>query len=227
VLVAPSASTIATFISVANLTLGPTGSATDFVMVSGNLAGGSPTGTVSFYACHTSITATLTPGLCPVGGTPEDANVAVTPGAGDSSSATSTTFVPTSVGTWCFAAVYGSSATYASSADNTTSVDPNECVLVGPPSIDAITSDPNASATAGSSFTFLVTTSGSPTPSIKKRGRLPRGLHVVNNHNGTATITGVPNIKRTIGVHQLTLVAKFGSHKTKVLVTQVFTITVS
>jgi hypothetical protein len=226
VLVAPASPTIATFISTANVTLGPNGSATDFVTVSGNLVGGSPTGGVSFYACHTGITGTLTPGTCPPGGTPEDANVALVPGAGDSSATTSSAFVPTSVGTWCFSAVYGGSATYAASADNTTTVDANECVLVGPPSGDAITSDPNASATAGSSFSFLVTTSGSPTPSIKKRGKLPRGLHIVNNHDGTATISGVPALKG-VGVHQLTLVAKFGTRKAKVTVTQVFTITVA
>jgi hypothetical protein len=105
-------------------------------------------------------------------------------------------------------------------------VDANECVLVGPPSGDAITSDPNASATAGSFFSFVVTTSGSPTPSIKKRGKLPRGLHIVNNHDGTATVSGVPALKG-VGVHQLTLVAKFGTRKAKVTVTQVFTITVA
>ncbi len=227
VLVSPSAATIATFISAASVTLGSGGSASDFVTVTGNLVGGSPTGSVSFYACHTSITGTLTPGVCPVGGTPEDANVALVPGAGDSSAATSSSFVPTSVGTWCFSAVYGGSATYAASADNTTIVDANECVLVGPPSGDAFTSDPNASGTAGTSFSFLVTTSGSPTPNIKKKGRLPRGVHFVNNHNGTATISGVPNLKKGIGVRQVTLVAIFGKGKAKVFVTQVFTITVA
>jgi hypothetical protein len=51
-------------------------------------------------------------------------------------------------------------------------------------------------------------------------------LHIVNNHDGTATISGVPALKG-VGVHQLTLVAKFGTRKAKVTVTQVFTITVA
>jgi hypothetical protein len=229
VLVAPSASTIASFISAAGVTLGPSGSATDFVTVTGNVVGGSPTGNLSFYACHTSITATFTQGPCPVAGTPVNAAVALVPGAGDSSSATSSAFVPTSVGTWCFSAFYGGSATYAATGDNTSAsnLDANECVLVGAPSGDAITSDPNASATAGSPFSFLVTTSGSPTPNIKKRGRLPHGLHFVNNHNGTATISGVPTLRRNVGMHTLTLLALFGKGRSKVVVTQTFTITVA
>ena len=226
---APSTATIASFISSVNVTLGPSGSATDFVTVAGNVVGGSPTGTVSFYACHTGITASLTPGACPVAGTPEAASVALVPGAGDSSSAASSALVPTSVGTWCFSTVYGGSATYSASTDNTSApnLDANECVLVGAPSGDAITSDPNASATAGSPFSFLVTTSGSPTPIIKKKGRLPHGLHLVNNHDGTATISGVPSLRRNVGVHTLTLEAIFGTRKSKFVVTQTFSITVA
>jgi hypothetical protein len=228
VLVAPAVSTIATFISSANVTLGPSGTASDFVTVSGNVVGGSPTGSVSFYACHTSAAATLVPGPCPAAGTPVDAAAALVLGAGASSSVTSTAFAPTSVGTWCFSAVYGGNATYAASADNTSAsnLDPNECVLVGVPAGDAITSDPNASGSVGTAFLFLVTTSGTPTPVIKKKGKLPRGLHFVNNQNGTATLSGVPTAK-SIGVHHLTIQATFGKGKSKVVVTQAFTVTVS
>jgi hypothetical protein len=159
VLVAPSPSTTATFISSAKLTLGPLSSAGDTVTVTGNVVGGAPTGTVNFYVCHTSITSTFTPGPCLNSGTPQDAVILLT-GAGASSAAGSKAFVPNSVGTWCFSAVYGGNSTYAASADNTSAanLDSDECMLVGPPSGDAITSSPNASGRAGFAFSFLVTT---------------------------------------------------------------------
>jgi len=229
VLVQAAPSTLASFISTASVILGPTGSATDAVTVAGNVVAGAPTGSVAFYACHTSVTSTLTPGPCPAHGTPEDAAVSLIPGAGATSAATSTAFVPTSVGTWCFSAVYGGSSTYAGSSDNTglANLDADECLLVGPSSADAFTSAPNAAATAGSSFDFLVSTSGSPTPVLKKHGRLPRGVHFVNNHNGTVIITGVPNRTKGIGVFHLTLVAKFGAGRAKKVVIQAFTLTVA
>ena len=94
-------------------------------------------------------------------------------GAGASSAASSKDFVPNSVGTWCFSAVYGGSATYAASADYASSAteDTGQCLLVNPPIGDAITSAPTASARAGFPFSFLVTTSGSPTPTIKRTGK--------------------------------------------------------
>ena len=227
-LVAPASSTTETFISSTHVTLGPTGSATDFVTVSGNVVGGPPAGGVSFYVCHTNITQTLTAAPCPPSGAPEDSGVALVPGAGATSTTTSSAFIPTSVGTWCFSAVYGGSSTYAESEDNINSsnVDANECVVVGPSSADAFTSAPNASATAGSSFSFLVTTSGSPVPSVNKKGKLPKGLHFVNNHDGTATISGIPKTS-AVGTYNVTFSAKFGTGKTKEIVTQAFTLTVA
>jgi hypothetical protein len=229
VLVAPSPSTTSTFISSAKLTLGPMSSATDTVTVAGNVVGGAPTGSVTFYVCQTSISSTFAPAPCPASGTPEDAGVALLTGAGSTSAASSSTFVPTSVGTWCFSAVYAGSAKYSGSSDNTSAanLDDDECLLVGPPSGDAITSSPNGSATAGFLFTFTVTTSGSPTPTLKKKGKLPSGVHFVNNHNGTATISGIPNVKRGMGVYHLTITATFGKGKAKHPVTQAFILTVS
>ena len=51
---------------------------------------------------------------------------------------------------------------------------------------------------------MTITTSGTPTPHLKKRGRLPKGLHFHNNHNGTATISGTPTAHNTPGAHALT-----------------------
>ncbi len=228
VLVTLAPTTTGSSISSSRITLGPGGSVSDAATVVGNVVGGSPTGGVAFYVCHTSITATLTGGPCPASGTPEDAGVALAPGAGATASVSSTGFVPTSVGTWCFSAVYGGSSTYATSGDNTGSsnLDANECVLVAPPSADAITSDPNVPAVAGRAFTFLVTTSGSPVPTLRKRHPLPKGVSFVNNHNGTGTLSGTPNIRRGIGVYHVTITATFGHGKSKHVVTQALILTV-
>ncbi len=88
-----------------------------------------------------------------------------------------------------------------------------------------ITNSTRATATAGDTFSFTVTTTGGPT-SIKKRGRLPQGLHFRNNHNGTATIWGTPNPKRDLGTHEVTIVATYGKGRDKVVTTQVLTLTI-
>jgi hypothetical protein len=227
-LVSPSPSTTSTFISSARLTLGPLNSANDTVTVLGNVAGGAPTGSVTFFACHTGITQVLTAAPCPASGTPEDAGVALLTGAGDTSAASSSVFVPNSVGTWCFSAVYSGSSSYAASADNTSAsnLDADECLLVVPPSGDAIISSPSASATAGFPFSFTVMTSGTGAAGVKKKGKLPKGVHFVNHHNGTATMSGVPSISKGLGVYHLTITATFGKGKTKKLITQDFTLTV-
>ena len=137
--------------------------------------------------------------------------------------------VPTSVGTWCSSAAYAGSSTYAASSDNTGSanLDPDECLLVEPPSGDAITSDPNAAAKAGFPFSFTVTTSGSPTPVIKRKGKLPKGVHFVNNHNGTATLSGTPNLTKGLGIYHVTILATFGKGAAKHVVTQAFILDVT
>ena len=191
--------------------------------------GGAPTGTVTFYVCHTGVTAALTAAVCPASGTPQDAGVGLLAGAGATSAAASSSFVPTSVGTWCFSAVYSGSSTYTASADNTTpaNLDPDECMLVGPPSGDAITSAAFTSGKAGVTVPFMVTTSGTPTPVIKKKGTMPKGVHFTNNHNGTASFSGIPNITKSPGVYHLTITATFGKGKTKHVLTQAFVLTIS
>jgi hypothetical protein len=55
----------------------------------------------------------------------------------------------------------------------------------------AITSAGTTSATTGLPYSFTVTTSGYPAPSIAAAG-LPAGLSFVDNGNGTGTISGTP-----------------------------------
>ncbi len=54
----------------------------------------------------------------------------------------------------------------------------------------AITSGNSATFTVGTGETFMVTTTGSPTPAITETGALPSGVTFTDNGNGTATLTG-------------------------------------
>jgi hypothetical protein len=86
-----------------------------------------------------------------------------------------------------------------------------------------------ATATVNISFSFIVRTSCMSVTKIKKAGKLPRGVHFHNNHNGTATLSGIPistKHKSAVGSYPLTFTAKFGRGKTKQTVTQRFTLTV-
>ena len=91
----------------------------------------------------------------------------------------------------------------------------------------AITSANNATATEGVPFTYRVTTSGTPTPKLKEKGKLPKGIKF-RKGVGSATITGTPNPKKnkTLGTYHVTITATFGKGKTKELVSQAFTLRV-
>jgi hypothetical protein len=82
--------------------------------------------------------------------------------------------------------------------------------------------------TVGSSFTFDVNTTGAPTAKIKSHGKLPKGVKFYRG-TGSATLSGTPTStkhKSAVGTYRLTLTATFGKGKTKVVVTQAFTLTV-
>jgi predicted outer membrane repeat protein len=81
----------------------------------------------------------------------------------------------------------------------------------------------NATATVGSTFSFAVTTTGNPVPTITEKGALPKKLTFTNNDNGTATISGKP---KTMGVYHLTITATFWKGTNKYVVSQAFTLTV-
>jgi len=90
------------------------------------------------------------------------------------------------------------------------------------------TSANSTSATEGTSFSFRVTTSGTPTPKIKGKGKLPKGVKF-HKGIGTATMSGTPTAtkhKSPVGTYHLTITATFGKGKTKHVVTQAFTLTV-
>jgi len=87
-----------------------------------------------------------------------------------------------------------------------------------------ITSADSATATVGSSFSFMVTTMGVPLPSITKKGKLPKHVTFVNRHDGTALISGSPT---KAGIYPFTIDAIYGTGKTAPVVKQPFTLTVA
>jgi hypothetical protein len=96
---------------------------------------------------------------------------------------------------------------------------------VGP----GFTSANHTTATEGSSFSFPVTTTGSPSPKIKGKGKLPKGVKF-HKGVGTATLSGIPTAtkhKSPVGTFHLTITATFGKGKTKQVVTQAFTLQVN
>jgi hypothetical protein len=54
----------------------------------------------------------------------------------------------------------------------------------------SITSAASVTFTVGSPKTFLVTTSGDPTPALNESGPLPSGVSFTDNNDGTATLAG-------------------------------------
>lgn len=107
---------------------------------------------------------------------------------------------------------------YSAAPTATQSID----VVNGP---DAITSANHATATVGSSLHFPVNTTGAPTPVLKLVGKLPKGLALVDNHDGTGTLLGTP-AANTGKTYICAIEATFGTGKTKHVIEQTFTLTV-
>ena len=87
----------------------------------------------------------------------------------------------------------------------------------------AITSGSSATFAVGAAGSFLVTTSGSPTPSLSEAGALPSGVTFVDNGNGTATLSGTPAAGSGAS-YSLTITAANGVGSNA---TQSFTLTVN
>jgi YVTN family beta-propeller protein len=92
-------------------------------------------------------------------------------------------------------------------------------IITGAP---AFTSGSAATAHSGVAFTFTVTATGDPAPTITKTGVLPSGVKFTDDGDGTATISGTPR-KAVAGVYPLTLTAR----NTNGTATQAFTLTVT
>jgi hypothetical protein len=70
-----------------------------------------------------------------------------------------------------------------------------------------VTSANGVTFAVGSNGTFTVTTSGFPHPAITKAGKLPGGVTFVDNHDGTATLSGTPGAGKG-GSYPLIITAK-------------------
>ena len=86
----------------------------------------------------------------------------------------------------------------------------------------AITSANSANGADLNAFSFTITSTGSPAATISESGSLPPGLKFTAGTNGTATITGTPNLL-DLGAYKLTLTAKNSAGTA----TQAFTINVA
>jgi hypothetical protein len=73
----------------------------------------------------------------------------------------------------------------------------------------AITSPPAATFTTGQAGSVTVTTSGHPAAAVTESGALPAGISLVNNDNGTATLSGTPD-PGAGGVYDVTITASNG-----------------
>jgi hypothetical protein len=126
-------STVVTTPTLASIVLGQTDS--DTIIVTGNAAAGSPTGTVTFYVCGP--TTTFTP--CTSTKKKIKKAVKLVPGPNDTATATSKAFTPTAVGDWCFAGYYSGDSNYLPGSDS--SID--ECITVKTQCGISVTVSPN------------------------------------------------------------------------------------
>jgi hypothetical protein len=86
----------------------------------------------------------------------------------------------------------------------------------------AIISGAQADFTAGSSATFAVTSTGSPTAFLSESGAFPNGVSFIDNGDGTATLSGVP-VAESAGTYPISITASNGVSPEA---TQSFTLTV-
>jgi ribosomal protein L24E len=87
----------------------------------------------------------------------------------------------------------------------------------------AIRSSSSTTFRLGESGSFAVTTTGYPEPTISAAGALPHGVTLVNRHNGTGLLSGVP-AATSGGTYEFTITASNGTGST---VAQAFTLTVA
>jgi hypothetical protein len=79
-----------------------------------------------------------------------------------------------------------------------------QTLIIEVSSAPAITSAGADTVTLGQAFSFPVTTTGFPAPSLGWTGTLPAGVTFTDNHNGTGTLSGTPT---SVGTTALTLLA--------------------
>jgi hypothetical protein len=91
-------------------------------------------------------------------------------------------------------------------------------------SVHSIASADSATSTVDQPFSFTVMTVGTPVPLLSEKGKLPKHITFVDNHNGTATISGTPT---KAGSYHVEIRVTFGTGITKNLVVQTFTLAIT
>ncbi len=86
-----------------------------------------------------------------------------------------------------------------------------------------ITSTATTTFKVGTAGTFTITTAGYPDPALTYTGTLPGGVTLIDNGDGTATLSGTPNVA-TGGVYNLVITANNGVTPNA---TQNFTLTIN
>ncbi len=113
---------------------------------------------------------------------------------------------------------YGES--YAGQLSTWTSVAPGAPLVVNEHIAPTITSAATASSTVGAPFSTTITTTGEPASAITETGKLPSGLSLTDNGDGTATLAGTPGAN-TGGSYPITITATNAAGTA----TQAFTLT--
>ncbi len=108
-------------------------------------------------------------------------------------------------------------------ASNGVSPNANQSFTLTVNQAPVITSADSVDFSTGTSDSFNVTTTGTPTAAISETGDLPGGVSFVDNGNGTATLSGTPT-EGTEGDYPLTITASNGISPDAA---QSFTLTVS
>ena len=115
------------------------------------------------------------------------------------------TFVDNGNGTALLSGMPTATGTFPVTVDASNGINPDATqslsLVVG--QAGAFTSASTVSATAGQAFSFNVTTSGYPAPSLAQSG-LPADLKFVDNGDGTGTISGTPSAG-DVGSHDIKL----------------------
>ena len=168
-------------------------SITDTATVQGNISGGAPTGSVDFYQCGPG----SSPALCTTANPVGTGSVDLTPvSETDTSTATSASFTPSAVGTYCFAAVYtpDESSNYVSSSDNlvdhSEDVSTSECFLVTAPNFTVTKTNAPTTGTSvpiGSTITYKV--------AVKNVGNGAGSATVTDVVPSSLTVTGTPRCR--------------------------------
>jgi hypothetical protein len=186
---------------------------TDQATVTGGPNGPAPTGTVTFYQCGP----TQTPTSC-TSGTQVGSPVGVAASGANTATASSSPFTPTasptSIGYWCFRAVYSGDSNYAGSSDGST----DECFYVTGPLLITTSSPLPKGALHGSYSVQLQAAGGTGPYTWKFTGTLPAGLHLSSSGllSGRPTVSGTFTF--TAKVKDSTTPTKEKAHKSLTIV---------